>query len=178
MLRPPRASSEHRKTRQGKQTASLDHRETIKPRVVYVASANPLAGPPVRPTRPRHIWPRRRPTLPDGGGIGEPRLCARTHRLARRPGGQDVLPSRRTVRLPEGDVPAPAGAGVSKSTASRTSWRCRLRAVLKECPVSLRRGVSVGRRIATSTWRSELFVAIHIRERAAPAGITASHSVR
>jgi hypothetical protein len=34
---------------------------------------------------------------------------------------------RRAVRLPEGDVPAPAGSGVSKSAASRHSWRCRAR---------------------------------------------------
>jgi hypothetical protein len=35
---------------------------------------------------------------------------------------------RRAVRLPEGDVPAPAGAGVSKSAALRHFVRCRLRA--------------------------------------------------
>ena len=35
---------------------------------------------------------------------------------------------RRAVRLPEGDVPAPTGAGVSKSAASRHFVACRLHA--------------------------------------------------
>jgi hypothetical protein len=59
----PGASSEHRKTRQGKQTASPDHREIIRLRIVYVASANPLPGPPNSSARikpPRSEYPLQR----------------------------------------------------------------------------------------------------------------------
>jgi hypothetical protein len=43
-------------------------------------------------------------------------------------GGPSQLPPRAAaLRLPEGDFPAPAGAGVSNSAASDTSWRCWLR---------------------------------------------------